>query len=88
MQEEIGLVPDRCTYLGSYVFPRMNQIIFAYHAEIPGLDIQLGTDELNDYRIVPVAELKPWSQGTGPALQEWLASRGFHPPVVEFGQHI
>ena len=88
MEEEIGIVPDRCTWLGSYVFERMNQIIFVYHAEVPHLDIRLGTDELDDFRIVPIAALKPWSQGTGPAVRDWLASRGFHPPVVEFGQHL
>lgn len=88
IHEEVGLTPERCSFLGSYAFERFNQIIFAYHAEVPHLDIRLGTDELDDYRIVPIAEIKPWSQGTGPALQEWLASRGYNPPVVEFGQHV
>lgn len=88
IEEEIGLVPSSCRYLGSYAFARMNQIIFAYHAEIDSLDIRLGEDELSGYKIVPVAELKPWTQGTGPALRDWLASRGLHPPSVEFGKHV
>jgi len=88
IDEEVGLSPDRCTFLGSYAFARLNQILFVYHAEVPHLDIRLGVDELDDFRIVPVADLKPWSQGTGPALQDWLASRGYRPQVVEFGEHV
>jgi len=88
IDEEVGLSPTRCTYLGSYAFSRLNQIIFVYHAEVPNLDVRLGVDELDDYKIVPVAQVRPWSQGTGPALRDWLASRGYHPPVVEFGEHV
>ena len=88
IDEETGLTPSHCTFLGSYTFERMNQIIFVYHAEVPSLDVRLGLDELDDYRVVPITELKPWSQGTGPALRDWLATRGFHPPVVKFGQHF
>jgi NADH pyrophosphatase NudC (nudix superfamily) len=88
IDEEVGLTPSRCSPLGSYVFSRLNQIIFVYHAEVPSLDIRLGEDEIDDFKIVPIAELKPWSQGTGPALRDWLAGRGYHPPVVEFGEHV
>ncbi|MGW8368289.1 MAG: NUDIX domain-containing protein [Gammaproteobacteria bacterium] len=88
IEEEVGLVPTRCTFLGSYAFARLNQIIFAYHAEVPSLDITLCTEELDDYRIIPIAELRPWSQGTGPALRDWLAGRGFHRAPVEFGEHV
>lgn len=88
IDEETGLTPRHCTFLGSYAFARLNQIIFVYHAEVPNLDIRLGEDELDDYKILPIAEVKPWSQGTGPALRDWLASRGYHPPVVDFGEHI
>ena len=88
IDEEVGLRPTRCTYLGSYAFARLNQIIFVYHAEVPNLEIHLGRDELDDYLIVPAGELKPWSQGTGPALRDWLVGRGYEPEVVEFGQHV
>lgn len=88
IDEEVGLTPSRCSFLGSYTFERLNQIIFVYHAAVPSLDVRLGYDELEDYRIVPIAELRPWAQGTGPALRDWLASRGYRPPVVEFGEHI
>jgi NAD+ diphosphatase len=88
IDEEVGLKPTRCTFLGAYDFARMNQIIFAYHAEVPHLDIRLCQKELDDYRIVPVGQLKPWAEGTGPALRDWLKTRGLNPSVVDFGKHI
>lgn len=88
IDEEVGLTPVRCDFLGSYAFARLNQIIFVYHAAVPNLEIRLGYDELDDFRIVPIADLRPWSQGTGPALRDWLATRGYTPPVAEFGQHL
>jgi len=88
IEEEIGLIPLACTFLGSYPVPHLNQIHMVYHAEIDSLEIELCQIELSDYKIVPIVELKPWSRGTGPALADWLASRGLHPPMVEFGQHI
>ena len=88
IDEEVGLTPTRCTFLGSYAFARRNQIIFAYHAEVPNLEIRLGLDELDDYRIIAIENIRPWSQGTGPALGDWLESRGYSPPVVEFGEHV
>ena len=88
IDEEVGLTPGRCEFLGNYAFERLNQIIFVYHATVPNLKIRLGIDELEDFRIVPIDQLRPWSQGTGPALRDWLASRGYHPEVVDFGKHI
>jgi len=88
IDEETGLTPQRCTFLGTYAFTRLNQIIFAYHAEVPSLEIRMDEDELDGFRIVPIVDVRPWSQGTGPALRDWLASRGYHPPVVEFGEHV
>ena len=88
IEEETGLVPYNSTYLGTWSFARMNQIIFVYHAEVPGLDVRLDETELDAFKIVPIAQLRPWSQGTGPALRDWLASRGFHPQVVDFGEHV
>lgn len=88
IDEEVGLTPTHCTFLGHYAFSRLNQILFVYHAEVPSLEIRLCADELEDFRIVPIEKLKPWSQGTGPALRDWLGARGYHPPVVEFGEHL
>ncbi len=88
IHEEVGLRPTACEFLGIWAFERLNQVLFVYHAEVPHLDVRLGTDELDDYRIVPLSELKPWSQGTGPALLAWLRQRGYDPEVVNFGEHV
>jgi len=88
IEEEIGISISTPTYLGAYAFEEQNQIIFVYHAAAPHLDIRLCTKELADYRIVDVAALKPWSKGTGPALREWLVTRGFDRVPVDFGRHI
>jgi hypothetical protein len=32
---------------------------------------------LQAIKIVPVAKLKPWPFGTGPAVAEWLKKRGY-----------
>ena len=52
---------------------------------VPDGPITLAADELDDYKEVPLAKLRPWPQGTGPALRDWLAARGFDPPFVDFG---
>ena len=88
IEEELGLKAEPPAYLGVYAFERINQIIFAYHVRAEEGDIVLCEHELAGYRAVPIERLRPWSQGTGPALRDWLASRGHHPEVVEFGEHI
>ena len=60
-------------------------MIFAYHVIAPEGPIVLAADELADYKEVPLEKLRPWPQGTGPALRDWLAARGLNPPTVEFG---
>ena len=88
IDEEIGLAVEKLTFLGIYPFELRNQIIFAYHAlPAPG-EIRLAVDEIAGYRSVPIERLRPWSRGTGPALRDWLATRGYHPPTVEFGTHV
>jgi hypothetical protein len=66
----------------------MNQIIFVYHVDVGGGEIRLCERELAGYKSIPLERLRPWSQGTGPGLRDWLASRGLYPPVVEFGEHV
>jgi NADH pyrophosphatase NudC (nudix superfamily) len=83
--EELGLEGVLKSAIGIYPFERLNQVIFAYHVVVPDGPITLAADELDDYKEVPFEKLRPWPQGTGPALRAWLAARGFHPPVVEFG---
>jgi NAD+ diphosphatase len=88
VDEELGIEARLAGLIGIYPFERLNQLIFAYHvAGAPGT-ITLDASELDAYREVPFAKLKPWPQGTGPALRDWLAARGYHPPVVDFGTPI
>jgi NADH pyrophosphatase NudC (nudix superfamily) len=88
VDEELGLPGELAGYVGAYPFPRLNQIIFAYHVRIGAGVIRLAADELVDYKAVPLANIRPWPQGTGPALRDWLAARGYHPPTVELGAAV
>jgi NADH pyrophosphatase NudC (nudix superfamily) len=83
--EELGLEGRLESAIGVYPFERLNQLIFAYHVVVGDSPITLAADELDDYKEVPIEKLKPWRQGTGPALRDWLVARGFDPPVVDFG---
>jgi NAD+ diphosphatase len=83
--EELGIEALRGAFIGSYPFERLNQIIFVYHVLGGAGTIRLAADELADYREIPIEKLKPWPQGTGPGLRDWLATRGFHPPIADFG---
>jgi NAD+ diphosphatase len=85
VKEELGLDATLGAFVGIYPFQRLNQIIFVYHVRVGDGAITLAADELDDYKEVPLAKLRPWPQGTGPALRAWLAERGFDPPTVEFG---
>ncbi len=82
---ELGLEGRLAATIGIYPFDRLNQVIFAYHVQVADGPITLAADELDDYKEVPLEKLRPWRQGTGPALRDWLVARGFDPPVVEFG---
>ena len=88
VKEELGLDAELVSFLGAYPFERMNQIILTYHVVAGPGEVRLCEEELADWKAVPFGKLRPWNRGTGPALGAWLASRGFHPPMVEFGQHI
>ena len=83
--EEIGIEARLERFIGIYPFERMNQIIFAYHVLGGDGPIRLALDELVDYKEVPIEKLKPWPQGTGPALRDWLVARGYRPEMAPFG---
>jgi hypothetical protein len=64
----------------------LNQVIFIYHVVVPDdAPITLAADELDDYKEVPLAKVRPWRQGTGPGLRDWLVARGYDPVSVDFG---
>jgi NADH pyrophosphatase NudC (nudix superfamily) len=88
VREELGLAVRDPSFIGVHPFEVRNQLLFTYHVRAPADEISLCAAELEDYRVIPVAELIPWNRGTGPALADWLASRGFRPEAVDFGAHI
>jgi NADH pyrophosphatase NudC (nudix superfamily) len=73
VKEELGLDGEIVSFVGHYSFELRNQIIFAYHVRAEGM-ITLG-EELESIKEIPPEEVRPWALGTGPALQDWLASR-------------
>ncbi len=73
VQEELGLSAQTSSLVGVYPFAQQNQIIIAYHLLANGT-VVLG-DELDEYKIVPVAKLRGWGFGTGLAVQAWLDAR-------------
>jgi NAD+ diphosphatase len=83
--EELGLEGRLAGTIGIYPFERLNQVIFAYHVVVGDGPIVLAADELDDYKEVPLEKIRPWRQGTGPALRDWLVARGYDPQVVDFG---
>lgn len=74
IREEIGLEGEIIERLGIYTFYQRNEVIITYHVRATG-DIRIDADEIQAYKLVPIAELRPWPFGTGPAVKEWLAKR-------------
>jgi NADH pyrophosphatase NudC (nudix superfamily) len=85
VEEELGIAARVTAFVGAYAFDRLNQIIFAYHVDGGAGTIRLDATELADHKEVPIAQLKPWPQGTGPALADWLRSRGYTPEIAPLG---
>lgn len=73
-REELNLHALETSLVGVYPFPHQNQVIIAYHVKAAG-EIALN-QELDDYKIVPVEQLKGWDMGTGLAINDWLAAQG------------
>ncbi len=73
--EELNLHAVDSSLIGVYAFPQQNQVLMAYHVRAEGR-IELN-HELDDYKIVPVSELKGWNMGTGLAINDWLAAQGY-----------
>jgi NAD+ diphosphatase len=69
-KEETGLDSQSIDFVGLYPFFQRNQLLIAYHVLATGT-ICMG-DELADIKPVAFDKIKPWSFGTGLALQDWL----------------
>ena len=85
VKEEVGLSVQSVNYIGMYPFYRMNQLIIAYHILAEG-EIELDTTELEDYKIIPIEKVRPWSAGTGIALRDWLRTKGIERELLSFSR--
>lgn len=74
VKEEIGLDAEIVERLGIYTFYQRNELIITYHVRASGT-IRLDEEELQAYKIVPIADIRPWPFGTGPALKAWKEKR-------------
>lgn len=72
-REELNLVAQSCELIGAYPFEQQNQVIIGYHVKADG-DIELN-EELDDYKLIPASQLKPWEIGTGLVVKDWLEKR-------------
>ena len=81
VNEELGLHASTANFVGHYAFPRMNQIIIAYH--VPAAGEIILSEELIEYKRVDPANARYWPAGTGHALRDWLRSRGHDPQPLE-----
>ncbi|MDX1587987.1 MAG: NUDIX domain-containing protein [Oleiphilaceae bacterium] len=72
-REELGLSLTLESLIGVYGFETQNQVIMAYH--LRGKGTVTLNEELDEYRVIPVDRLKPWSFGTGLAIRDWLSTR-------------
>jgi NAD+ diphosphatase len=79
--EETSLACTACDLIGVYDFARMNQVIIAYHVVATGT-VALAA-ELAEFRLVDPERLRPWRQGTGQAVADWLRARGLPVDFVD-----
>jgi ADP-ribose pyrophosphatase YjhB (NUDIX family) len=87
VKEELGLEGTiEGNMLGAYAFPRLNQLILAFHVRVPTgpLRVILQTEELEEWKKVPLSQLRPWSEGTGAAVRDFLIrTTGSSPPMSD-----
>lgn len=75
VKEELGLDAEVVSLVGVYDFRPKNELIVAYHVRVvANAPIRL-SEELAEYKFVPVEKLRPWPFGTGDAVKDWLAQR-------------
>jgi len=79
VKEELGLEAGLISYIGTYPFFLRNQLILAYHLKAKGEEIVLEKEELEGYKAIPIAKVKPWPSATGIALKDWLVDQGIIP---------
>ena len=83
VKEETGLDGKLESFIGTYPFFRMNQLLLIYHVTAHEGEIILDREELADYREVPIEDVRPWDSGTGHGLNDFLRSRGYTPEFIQ-----
>ena len=73
VEEELGLEGEVVGLVDVVVFDMRNELIVGYHVRASG-EVKLGP-ELEDYKRVPIAKLRPWPFGTGLIVEKWLKAR-------------
>jgi NAD+ diphosphatase len=81
VQEELSLQATGVNFIGHYAFPRMNQIIIAYH--VPATGTIVLNEELVDYKRIEPAKARYWPASTGLALRDWLLKQGHTPEAMD-----
>lgn len=82
VKEETNLDATIESLVGLYPFHRMNQLIIAYHVKATG-EIKLN-EELDDYRLYDLKDIKCWDAGTGYAMRDFIKSeiQNYEPPMI------
>lgn len=82
VKEELDLDGEAAQLVGLYPFPRMNQLLLAFHVRAAPGEIRLN-EELAEYRELDPGEVRYWPGGTGLAVKDFLEARGYQPDEVE-----
>jgi NAD+ diphosphatase len=80
VEEEVGLLGRIESFVGNYSYMEQNQLLVVYHVVASGT-IRLN-HEIAEVKLQPASEVRPWRQGTGPALRDWLRERGEDPQFL------
>ncbi len=75
--EELCVEGEIREFVGIYAYYRNNQLLLVYHIALLGAP--RAGEELAEIRCLDPGDIRPWPHGTGPALFEWLQSRGHAP---------
>jgi len=86
VKEETNLDAEIDHLIGLYPFHRMNQLIIAYHVKATG-EIKLN-EELDDYRLYDLQEIKCWDAGTGHAMRDFIKAKlpGYEPEMIQLNR--
>lgn len=82
IKEEIGLEGEVVSFVGHYMFHKMNQLIIIFHVKCTGN--LLLDEEIDDVKIIPFDKVRTWPTGTGEGLRDFLISKGYNPEEMNF----